>query len=231
MKKEPAWKYPKDYRLTQYERELVSSPDGVRSLELSVRAFNCLVPPGASPSGWNILTIEELCEQTPRLLGRRRGLGAQCLAEIIVALAGRGRQLKNAEDVGAKVRRRIRKLAEDHCDALLAEVLPVDEVGVAMARPRKDCKHSIAYYLMCRAPISPLAHLEPQVAVSAMPQCEVMDRWRSGAPTPPTTGSNKHASETLRPGRLKTPAALSAARSRQSTGEPAWCVQILIFVA
>ena len=75
-----------------------------------------------------------------------------------------------------------------HCDALLAEVLPVDEVGVAMARPRKDCKHSIAYYLMCRAPISPLAHLEPRVAVSAMPQCEVMDRRWSGAPTPPDHG-------------------------------------------
>jgi len=116
------------FDLTQVERDALYSPDGVGDLGLSLRTFNCLVPPGgAGLRNYRILTIEQLCEFTPRLLRRRRGLGVQCLAEIIVALAGRGWQLKDAEDVGAAVRRRIRRIAEDHCDAQLTEVLPVDE--------------------------------------------------------------------------------------------------------
>jgi DNA-directed RNA polymerase alpha subunit len=114
--------------LTQYEMGTLYGPDGVGGLELSLRALNCLAPPGdGSLRNYRILSIEQLCEHTPRLLRRRRGLGVQCLAEIIVALAGRGRQLKDAEDIGAAVRRRIRKIAEDRHDAQIAEVLPVDE--------------------------------------------------------------------------------------------------------
>jgi len=123
MRKRSSWNYPTDYSLTKYERDIRAGPHGVGSLGLSVRAFNCLVPPGATPSGgWNILTIDELCEQTPRRLRHRRRLGVQCLAEIIVALAGRGRQLKDAENIGAAVRRRIRQIAAEHCDAQFAEV-------------------------------------------------------------------------------------------------------------
>jgi hypothetical protein len=70
-----SWNWPTDYRLTEYERDMLSGPDGVGSLGLSVRAFNCLVPPGATPRNWHILTIGQLCEFTPRLLLRRRGLG------------------------------------------------------------------------------------------------------------------------------------------------------------
>lgn len=67
----PMREWPTDYSLTKYERDLLSGPDGVGSLALSVRVLNCLTPPGITPRDWRILTIAQLCELTPRVLRHR----------------------------------------------------------------------------------------------------------------------------------------------------------------
>jgi hypothetical protein len=60
-------------------------------LELSVRAYNCLMRAG-------ITTVEELCNKTTEDMMRVRNLGSRCLGELIGILKANGLKFREPEE-------------------------------------------------------------------------------------------------------------------------------------
>ena len=78
------WKGEEDGSADEKEDQASGS---IEELELSVRAYNCLMRAG-------ITTINELCSKTPLELKAIRNMGAKSKAEIVGKLAARGLHLK-----------------------------------------------------------------------------------------------------------------------------------------
>lgn len=78
------WKGEEDGSAEEKEEQTSGS---IEELELSVRAYNCLMRAG-------ITTIADLCSKTPTDLKAIRNMGAKSEAEIVEKLRNRGLQLK-----------------------------------------------------------------------------------------------------------------------------------------
>lgn len=74
-------------------QDIAYGPDGIGSLDLSVRAFNALVNHDDT-----VLTISKLTEFTAARLMRIRGIGLISVAEISVALERIGKQLSRRNE-------------------------------------------------------------------------------------------------------------------------------------